>query len=159
MFTRRRLAYLFCLTYLASAQNPTPTIQISGDVKQPLSLTADDLSKMPRASLKIGTSTYEGVRLDEVLKRAGVPQGGALRGPALAGYVLAHARDGYQVLFSLGELDPSFLESEVLVADRVDGKALTGELGPFRLLVPKDLQGARSVRMLMKLEVVQLRKP
>ena len=37
-----------------------------------------------------------------------------LLGKALAGYVLAEANDGYQVVFSLGELDPSFIDTEIL---------------------------------------------
>ena len=50
---------------------------------------------------------YEGVWLHEVLKRAGAPQGDSdLRGKALAGYVLAEAQDGCQVVFSLGRVRP-----------------------------------------------------
>jgi hypothetical protein len=69
--------------------------------------------------------------------------------------VLAEAQDGYQVLFSLGELDPSFIDDEILLADTANGKPLFGALGQFRLVVPKDEPAARSVRMLTKLEVVQ----
>ena len=76
----------------------------------------------------------------------------------LAGYVLAEAQDGYQVVVSLGELDPAFIDNEILVADTANGKPLFGAQGRFRLVVPKDKPGARSVRMLTKLEVVQLRK-
>jgi DMSO/TMAO reductase YedYZ molybdopterin-dependent catalytic subunit len=162
MYTRR---WLFCglLTAgLAWAQDGQPTVQVSGAVKQSLTLTAEDLAKMPRASARTtnnGIETvYEGVWLHEVLKRAGVPQGSELRGRALAGYVLAEAQDGYQVVFSLGELDPSFIDNEILLADTANGKPLFGAQGRFRLVVPKDKPGARSVRMLTKLEVVQLRK-
>src|SRR6185503_5449615 len=98
------------------------------------------------------------VWLSDVLKKAGVPLGADLRGPALAGYVLASASDGYQVVFSLGELDPDMTDGQFLVADKANGKPLFGEDGAFRLVVPKDKRGARSVRMLTKLEVVQLRK-
>jgi hypothetical protein len=87
-----------------------------------------------------------------------VPQGSELRGKALASYVLAEAQDGYQVVFSLGELDPAFIDNEILLADTANGKPLFGAQGRFRLVVPKDTPGARSVRMLTKLEVVQLRK-
>jgi hypothetical protein len=45
-----------------------------------------------------------------------------------------------------------------MLADMANGKALSGAQGPFRLVVPKDRHGTRSVRMLTKLEVVQLRK-
>ena len=72
--------------------------------------------------------------------------------------MLAEAQDGYQVVFSLGELDPAFIDNEILLADTANGKPLFGPQGRFRLVVPKDKPGARSVRMLTKLEVVQLRK-
>jgi DMSO/TMAO reductase YedYZ molybdopterin-dependent catalytic subunit len=161
MYTRRWLIAFFAAGVLA-AQDAPASIQITGAVKQELTLTADDLAKMPRASVRTtnnGMETvYEGVWLHEILKKAGVPQGSELRGKALAGYVLAQAQDGYQVLFSLAELDPSFIDNEILLADTANGKALFGAQGRFRLVVPKDKPGARSIRMLTKLEVVQLRK-
>jgi DMSO/TMAO reductase YedYZ molybdopterin-dependent catalytic subunit len=155
------------IAFLATAavvwsQSPQPSLQITGAVKQPLTLTADDLAKMPRASVHTTSNgmetTYEGVWAHDVLSKAGAPQGGALRGKALAGYVLAEAEDGYQVVFSLAELDPSFIDNEILIADTANGKPLFGAQGRFRLVVPKDKPGARSVRMLTRLEVVQLRK-
>ena len=162
MYTRRCLVLAFLSAGFVAAQEVQPSIQVSGAVKQPLTLTADDLAKMPRASVHTmsnGMETvYEGVWLHEVLKRPGVPQGGELRGKALSSYVLAEAQDGYQVVFSLGELDPAFIDNEILLADTANGKALFGGQGRFRLVVPKDKPGARSVRMLTKLEVVQLRK-
>jgi DMSO/TMAO reductase YedYZ molybdopterin-dependent catalytic subunit len=152
---------LLAVGHLA-AQEAKSSIQITGAVKQALTLSADDLAKMPRASVRTtnnGMETvYEGVWLYEVLKRAGVPQGSELRGKALASYVLAEAQDGYQVVFSAGELDPAFIDNEILLADTANGKPLFGAQGRFRLVVPKDKPGARSVRMLNKLEVVQVRK-
>lgn len=152
----------FLATIVLAAQGPAPTIQIAGAVKQPVTLAAADLAIMPRASVKTttnGTETvYEGVWIHEVLKRAGAPQGETLRGKALAGYVLAEAQDGYQVVFSLGELDPAFIDNQILVADTANGVPLSGAQGRFRLVVPKDKSSSRSVRMLTKLEVVQLRK-
>jgi DMSO/TMAO reductase YedYZ molybdopterin-dependent catalytic subunit len=103
-------------------------------------------------------NVYQGVWPHDVLQRAGVPHGKELRGKALAGYVLAEARDGYRIVFSLAELDPDFIDSESLLADSSNGKPLSGEEGPFRIIVPRDKPGARSVRMLTKLEVVQVTK-
>src|SRR5262245_12622216 len=161
MPSRRCILFLFALSVL-QAQDATPTIQVTGAVKQSLTLSADDLAKMPRASVRTTSNgmetTYEGVWLHEVLKRAGVPQGSELRGKALASYVLAEAQDGYQVVFSLGELDPAFIDNEILLADTANGKPLFGAQGRFRLVAPKDKPGARSVRMLTKVEIVQLRK-
>ena len=162
MYTRRWLILGVLAARLLPAQDAQPSVQVTGAVKQALTITTDDLAKMPRASVRTtngGMETvYDGVWLHEVLKKAGVPQGSELRGKALSSYVLAQAQDGYQVVFSLGELDPAFIDNEILLADTANGKPLFGAQGRFRLVVPKDKPGARSVRMLTKLEVVQLRK-
>ena len=161
MYTRRLVLALLGAGLLA-AQDTQPSIQVTGAVKQALNLTAEDLAKMPRASVRTTSNgmetVYEGVWLHEVLKKAGVPLGSELRGKALAAYVLAEAQDGYQVVFSVAELDPSFIDNEILLADTANGKPLFGAQGRFRLVVPKDKPGARSVRMLTKLEIVQVRK-
>jgi DMSO/TMAO reductase YedYZ molybdopterin-dependent catalytic subunit len=163
MYTRRLVfGLLVTSALLAQAQDAQTTFQVTGAVKQPLTLSADDLAKMPRASVRTmsnGMETvYQGVWLHEELEIAGVPQGSELRGKALASYVLAEAQDGFQVIFSLGELDPAFIDNEILLADTANGKSLFGAQGRFRLVVPKDKPGVRSVRMLTKLEVVQVRK-
>ena len=101
---------------------------------------------------------YEGVPLREILKKAGAPIGDKLRGKALASYVVAKAHDGYQVVFTLGEIDQAFGNEQIIVADKRDGKPLFGYQGPYRLVCPKDKAGARSVRMLETLEFVRLRK-
>jgi hypothetical protein len=49
-------------------------------------------------------------------------------------------------------------DEQFLLADKADGKALFGENGAFRLVIPTDKRGARSVRMLSKLEIVQVKK-
>jgi DMSO/TMAO reductase YedYZ molybdopterin-dependent catalytic subunit len=138
-------------------------LNVSGDVSTPVQLKPDDLAKMPRETVTVheedGTSTqYEGVPLREILARAGAPLGKNLRGKALATYVLAKAHDGYEVVFALGELDATFGNETILVADKRDGKPLFGYQGPFRLVCPNDKAGARSVRMLETVEVVRLKK-
>ena len=157
----------FCATLLAAqaVQDPhqEPQILVTGDVSTPLTLRAADLATMPHEQAEVteqdGTkTTYEGVPLQEILKKAGIRFGSGMRGKALAGYVLAEAKDGYAVVFSLGELDPDLGGERVLIADRRDGKALFTYQGPARLVLPADKEGARSVRMLEKLEVVELRK-
>ena len=118
---------------------------------------------MPREKVSVaeqgGTKAeYEGVPLREILTRAGVAMGKDLRGKALASYILAKARDGYQVVFALAEVAPEFANESILVADKRDGKPLTEQQGPFRLVCPNDKAGARSVRMLVDLEIVRLKK-
>jgi DMSO/TMAO reductase YedYZ molybdopterin-dependent catalytic subunit len=158
----RRAVILFVVAFALGGQEPTAAIQVTGAVRQALKLTTDDLAKMDRASVQTktdaGVMNYEGVWLHEVLKRAGVPAGAELRGKAVASYLLAEAKDGYQVVFSLAELDPAFIDDQVLLADKVNGKPLDDATGPFRLIAPKEKRAARSIRMLTKLEVVLLRK-
>ncbi|MBV9506003.1 MAG: molybdopterin-dependent oxidoreductase, partial [Acidobacteriia bacterium] len=119
MYPRRSLLLAILGAGVLAAQEPQTSIEIAGAVKQPLTLTADDLAKMPRATVRTmnnGMETvYEGVWLHEILKKAGVPQGNELRGKALSSYVVAEAQDGYQVVFSLEELDPAFLDNEILL--------------------------------------------
>jgi hypothetical protein len=160
-----RLLLAFVLTAtLVCAQAPTSAaLAVQGDVASPLSLTSDDLAKMTRATVSVPAPdgskiVYEGVTLLDVLQKAGAPAGKQLRGKALASYVLAKASDGYQVTFTLGELDPQFGNESVLVADKRDGKPMAEKQGPFRLVCPNDKEGARSVRMLETLEVVRLAK-
>ena len=151
---------------LASAQKtPAQTtaapaeLRISGAVSTPLVLSGSDLQKMPRKTLSVvnphnkKTEKYEGVLLEELLRRAGVPQGERLRGASMAFYVIAGAEDGYRAVFSLAELDSGILESEVTVADTIDGAPLPAKDGPFRLVAPHDKRPARWVRMLKSITV------
>jgi DMSO/TMAO reductase YedYZ molybdopterin-dependent catalytic subunit len=144
-------------------QDADAKLTIAGDVTNPLTLTKADLAKLPRTSVTVKgegdeETTYEGVLLYEILKQAGAPVGKQLMGKALATYVLAEARDGYQVVYALPEFDPSFTDNKVIVADTVNGKPLFQYQGPFRLVVPAEKKGARSIRMLEKITVVRLRK-
>jgi DMSO/TMAO reductase YedYZ molybdopterin-dependent catalytic subunit len=153
---------------VAWAQTTTPTpaaaeLTIRGDIPETLVLKTADLTQMPREAVAVtdqdGTQiNYEGVPLREILKRAGVPVGKDLRGKSLASYLVAKAHDGYQVVFSLGELGTDFGNESILVADKRDGKPLFGYQGPLRLVCPNDKAGARSVRMLETIEFVRLQK-
>lgn len=100
------------------------------------------------------TEVYEGVLLEELLRKAGVAQGEHLRGPAMASYVVAEAEDGYRVVFSLAELDSGILDSEVIVADTMDGANLAEKEGPFKIVAPHEKRPARWVRMLKSVTVV-----
>lgn len=145
----------------ATAAAPT-SLAVGGDVKTPLTITPEELKTWPRTRVEVQDEgravVYEGVLVAELLKKAGAPLGAELRGNAMASYVLATASDGYQALFSLAELDPAFTSNTVIVADTIDGKPLFAYQGPLRIVAPKDSRGARSVRMLTKIELVRVKK-
>ncbi len=163
---RRTLIRLFLLACLCAAlihSEESPTVTVTGDIPTRLTLKVEDLAKMPRLKLSVpehdGTkSEYEGVPLLEILKRAGAPMDKELRGKALASYILAKAHDGYQVIFTIAEVAPEFANEPIIVADKRDGRPMSGTLGPFRLVCANDKAGARSVRMLENLEIVRLLK-
>jgi hypothetical protein len=162
-YTRWLLALLLLTGLVLAQAPPSAVLAVQGDIATPLSLTADDLAKMPRETASVpaldgGKIVYEGVTLLAVLQKAGAPFGKQLRGKVLTTYVLAKAQDGYQVVFTLGELDPDFGNETILLADKRDGKPLGDKQGPFRLVCPNDHEGARSVRMLQTLEIVRLAK-
>lgn len=155
-----RYTLLLLTTSYLLAQNQAKLF-VTGDTAAPLSV---ELSGMPRETATLLDETtnlrvaYQGVPLEAILNKAGVPLGKDLRGKALAAYILAEAKDGYQVVFSLGELDPELSGAKVIVADQREGKPLNEHEGPLRLVIDGDRKPTRSLRMLEKLQLVRLRK-
>jgi hypothetical protein len=151
------------LALLASAPS-SASVTFVGPAGQKTEWTAADLEKLPVLQVEAADphshakGLYTCVALPELLARAGAPQGDALRGPALASYVLFEARDGYRVVFSLAELDPGIRDTDACLAFLKDGAPLGEDVGPFRLVVPGDHRGARWVRQLSRATVVVLPK-
>jgi len=156
------LASIVAVLGQAPAITSDTTPVVGGDVTTPLTLTPADLKALPRTTVTVAEEgrevRYEGVLVGELLKRAGAPVGRDLSGKAVATYVRASAKDGYQVVFSLAELDPAFTANDIIVADAIDGKPLFDYQGPLRIVAPHDKRGARSIRMLQRIEVVRLVK-
>jgi DMSO/TMAO reductase YedYZ molybdopterin-dependent catalytic subunit len=158
--TSRRWMVCFLFAAVLAAQDTA--LQISGDVKRPMGFTAAELARMPQSKYQFNDGdkevVYEGVAIAEVLQKAGAINGELLKGKALSSYLIATGLDGYQVLFSLPELDPFFTDHTPLIALRMDGKPLASKDGPLKLLIPNDKAFPRWVRQLVKLELVQLKK-
>jgi hypothetical protein len=158
------MRYIALLAFsLSSALAQTGSLAITGSVPARIVIQAADLASMPRQTITLtepdgSKDEYEGVAVIELLKKAGVPTGGKLRGKALSTYVLAKAHDGYQVVYSLAELDPDLTQGRFIVADKRNGKPLFEYQGPLRIVAGTDKEAARSIRMLEELEIVQLKK-
>jgi hypothetical protein len=149
-------------TAFAAPPDAAAVLKVEGAVTTPLSLTADDLDKMPRATATLtadgNTTTYEGVLLYDILVKAGWQFGRGMTGKGMASYLIATGKDGYQVVFALPEIDPMFAGSKVIIADKADGGPLPGPQQPFRIVAPQDKMHARSLYSLVKIEVVRLRQ-
>jgi DMSO/TMAO reductase YedYZ molybdopterin-dependent catalytic subunit len=169
-----RIAWLAVLTSiavlpgLAAAQSgraePLVVLKVDGLVETPLSLSAEDLQRLPRLTVEAtdhggAHARFEGVSLTEILKAAGAPLGDKLRGPQLSKFLLVSAADGYRAVFALPELDPGFTSTIVLLADRRDGKLLSAEEGPLRLVVAHEKRQGRWVRQVQALTVLQAGSP
>lgn len=69
--------------------------------------------------------------------------GPQLRGKNMAKYLLVRSADGYEVIFSLPELDSAFTNRVIILADQMDGSPLPANKGPFRIIVPGEKKPAR----------------
>jgi hypothetical protein len=94
--------------------------------------------------------TYSGVPLIDLLKPLGVPD--KPHGKEFRLYLVAEGSDGYQVVYSLGEITPDVHDATVLVADTMDGKSIADD-GPLKLVATGETRPARWVRNLVAIRV------
>ena len=169
MRLRLVFSFLCCLALSAYATEPAsslldhPTIKLMLDGKPSDLLDRTALAALPRATVNAAAegeprSTWQGVALEDIVRRVCVASGDSLTGRALARLVRVTAADGYQVIFSAAELAPDFGDTEVILADAKDGKPLAQD-GPFRLIVPKDKRTDRWVSHVTMIEVVDASSP
>lgn len=123
-----------------------------------IALGADRLATLPREDVQANAHgkvlSCSGVALFALLRQQAAVPAEPLHGAQLARRVEAHARDGYQVTFSLAELDPTLGNRRVLLVDRCEGRALPQDDGPLRLIVPDDARPARWIRQLDRLSLL-----
>jgi hypothetical protein len=122
---------ILAATMAAVGQMSAPVQQATLLVKtidgQTSTLGAQDFAKLPHIKVSAKdhdgkTHEYAGVSLRDLLTQAGVAAGDSLRGKELADYVVVEAADSYRVVFSLAELDPDFGNTQIIVAESVDGQ-------------------------------------
>lgn len=137
-----------------TAVYPRDTLVLTADPNHaPIALSPAEFHALPHIAVTVhnghtnAAETYSGVSLATLLAKVNAPMGKELRGAAMTSYLIATGSDGYSVVLSLAEVDPSFHGGDVLVADTRDGQPL-GDSGPFKLIVSEDKRPARWVRNL-----------
>ena len=106
------------------------------------------------------TDTYTGVSLWTLLTSAGLITDPTIKNDVLRKYVVAVGSDGYEAIFSLGEIDPFSGNQPDLVAYVDTGGELGGGPDGFaRLVVPGDTAGGRYVSNLVALAVFDASVP
>ncbi len=133
------------------------TLKVRGTGLSATEFRTADLAAMPRRTLTVndrdGEAKYEGVTMQEILTKAGMGFGQALRGPRLRDYLLAEAGDGFAVVFALPELSEEFSDRVVIVADTLNGAPIAGRDGPLKIIVSDEKKHARWVRNVVSLVV------
>jgi hypothetical protein len=120
----------------------------------PVALSPADFRALPHVTITVHNAhadadeTYSGVSLATLLALVNAPIGNAFHKEALASYLVASGSDGYSVVLSLAEVEPSIHGGQVLVADARDGQPLA-KSGPFQLIVSEDRRPARWVHNLI----------
>ena len=146
----------FVLVCITGFSQSNPILKVKGAIPKPLELSGQDLAGLERKSIKLRDKNgveneYSGVSLLEILRMADAPLRKNLRGKELSKYVLVKCKDDYQVLFSLAELDDSFVDRKVILADSKDGGKLGTEQGPWRLVLEGEKKGARNAYQVMEI--------
>jgi hypothetical protein len=138
---------------------PNDTLVLTaGPNHAPVSMSLAAFRALPHVTITIHNAhanadeTYSGVPLAQLLAKLDAPLGEKLRGKALASYIVASGSDGYSVVLSIAEADPSFHGGETLVADTRDGQPLA-KSGPFQLIVSEDKRPARWVHNLVSISL------
>jgi DMSO/TMAO reductase YedYZ molybdopterin-dependent catalytic subunit len=127
-------------------------LEVSGLVRHGLSLSVEDLRALARRRGQTAAGGYGGIRLTELLEEADISQDArhALRRT----YVVAAASDGYQAVFSWGELFNTSVGAQVLVAFERDGSPLREGEGQIALVSLADERtGVRHVKWLTRIDV------
>jgi hypothetical protein len=140
------------------AAAPSTALTVTGLDGKAVTYSVADLKALPHTAVSVynehtrANERYGGVPLTELLSRAGAPTGDKLRGKAFLQYVIAEGTDHYQVVYSIDETDPANHMGDVIVADSLNGAALTTD-GAFKLVSSEDKRPARWVRNLTAIKV------
>ena len=148
------------MEHMAPSASSTRLTLHSYDGKS-LTLAPDEFAALPHKTVTVFNAhtkvneSYSGVLLADLLSKVGVPLGEAVRGKLFLIGVVAGGMDGYSVLYSLAEVDPSIHTGDVIVADMMDGQKLTKD-GAFKMVASEEKRPARWVRNLTSISVVKV---
>ena len=127
-------------------------LEVTGLARRTLSLSVEDLRALAKRRGQAAAGGYGGIRLTDLLEESDITQDErhALRRT----YVVAVATDGYQAVFSWGELFNTSIGQGVLVAFERDAQPLRDGEGRIALVSTGDNRiGVRHVKWLTRIEV------
>lgn len=137
------------------AKIPPGTLRVAYGEKT-TDLTVAALTALPHVTVTVhnehtkADETYSGVPVIALLTPLGVSD--KPRGKQLRLYVVAAGSDGYEAVYSIGEVTPDVHDGTVMVADTEDGKPIAAD-GPLKLVATGEKRPARWVRNLVLIDV------
>ena len=154
IFASMQLAFLS-----ASVAQEPPSIEISGNAIKAGTLAYGELSSLPAIEQEVRYQTskgeesgrYKGPLLWSILEARGMADLPGHNAQLKHSFVV-EGRDGYRIVFSIGEIDPDFGNAPIQLATERDGQPIGATEG-YRLVVPGDKRGARYVKDVVKIEV------
>ena len=126
-----------------------------------ITLTVEDLMDMPQVTVQVHNAhrntdeSYTGPLLSNILAKAGLVSSRETEPLILHSSVIATGTDGYFVLYSAAEVEPSFSIGKVIVAVMKAGLPDT-EGGVIQLINTDDAKPARWVHGLSNVNVMSL---
>lgn len=145
----------------ASTPAAGQSFDIVGLVQNPGSVTVDELRQYPVETVEVTYAvdgeqeahTFTGVRLVDVVNGAGFTVDADDPSAVLELYMVITAKDGYQIVLSVGEIYPDFGDAPILLAWEEDGAPLSPTKSPVQLVVPEDRSDGRHIFGIVTIDV------
>lgn len=140
------------------AAQPSTSLTVTGLSGTSKTLSPADFKALPHVTVNVHNvhtnkdESYSGVAVKDLLAMVAPAKG---EGPKVSGnmtLIIAGATDGFQVAITLCDTNPDCRNGQSIVADALDGAALTQD-GAFKLVLSEDKRPARWARNLQSLTV------
>lgn len=137
---------------------PSTSLTVTGLSGTAKTFSPADFKTLPHVTVNVHNAhankdeSYSGVPVKDLLALVAPAKG---EGPKVSGnmtLVIAGATDGFQVALTLCDTNPDCRNGQSIVADTLDGAALTQD-GAFKLVLSEDKKPARWARNLRSLTV------
>ena len=154
------MAIIGLIFSLADPANASPAIlSVRGAIKDPLTLSLDDLKSIPSFHINklpllkerkdcadkealIAVADYRGVLLRDILEKSGMKY---VRKWEPGVYIRVRNAEGREVVFSFGEIFYSSIGRSVLIAYEKNDKPISGSEGCGELVVATDVRAGRQL--------------
>jgi len=135
-------------------------LEVKGKVLYPYQANLGTLEAFPISTVDVTffaagavvTQAFSGALLWDVISASEVLIDPTIKNDILHKIVVVTGSDGYEAVFSLGEIDPSFGGAQIIIAYATSGQSI-GSNGFAKLIIPGDKEGGRFVSNIVKIEV------